>query len=43
MSFKRPAGMRALVPPKLNSKRASLGLSKIDGILVWERSLDSGA
>ena len=31
---------RALVPPKLNSKRASLVLSKIDEILAWEKSSD---
>jgi hypothetical protein len=29
-----------LVPPKLNSKRASLVLSKIDEILAWEKSSD---
>jgi hypothetical protein len=28
------------VPPKLNSKRASLVLSKIDEILIWEKSSD---
>jgi hypothetical protein len=28
------------VPPKLNSKRASVVLSKIDEILAWERSSD---
>jgi hypothetical protein len=31
---------RALVSPKLNSKRASLVLSKIDEILAWEESSD---
>src|SRR5205807_3034920 len=31
---------RPLVPPKLNSKRASLVLSKIDEILAWEMSSD---
>ena len=31
---------RPLVPPKLNSKRASLVLSKIDEILAWEKSSD---
>jgi hypothetical protein len=31
---------KALVPPKLNSKRASLVLSKIDEILAWEKSSD---
>jgi hypothetical protein len=31
---------RTLVPPKLNCKRASLVLSKIDEILAWERSSD---
>jgi hypothetical protein len=30
----------ALVPPKLNSKRASLVLSKIDEILAWEKNSD---
>src|SRR5207302_11418877 len=29
---------RPLVPPELNSKRASLVLSKIDEILAWEKS-----
>jgi hypothetical protein len=29
-----------LVPPKLNSRRASLVLSKIDEILAWEKSSD---
>jgi hypothetical protein len=28
------------MPPKLNSKRASLVLSKIDEILAWEKSSD---
>jgi hypothetical protein len=31
---------RFLVSPKLNSKRASLVLSKIDEILAWEKSSD---
>jgi len=31
---------RPLVPPKLNSKRAALVLSKIDEILTWEKSSD---
>jgi len=31
---------RPLVPPELNSKRASLVLSKIDEILAWEKSSD---
>jgi hypothetical protein len=31
---------RPLVSPKLNSKRASLVLSKIDEILAWEKSSD---
>jgi hypothetical protein len=31
---------RPLVPPQLNSKRASLVLSKIDEILAWEKSSD---
>jgi len=31
---------RSLVSPKLNSKRASLVLSKIDEILAWEKSSD---
>jgi hypothetical protein len=31
---------RPLVPPKLNSRRASLVLSKIDEILAWEKSAD---
>ena len=31
---------RPLVAPKLNSKRASLVLSKIDEILAWEKSSD---
>jgi hypothetical protein len=31
---------RPLVPPKLNSKRAAVVLSKIDQILVWEKSSD---
>jgi len=31
---------RPLVPTKLNSKRASLVLSKIDEILAWEKSSD---
>jgi hypothetical protein len=31
---------RPLVPPKLNSRRASLVLSKIDEILAWEKSSD---
>jgi hypothetical protein len=31
---------RALMSPKLNSKRASLVLSKIDEILAWEKSSD---
>jgi hypothetical protein len=31
---------RPLVPPTLNSKRASLVLSKIDEILAWEKSSD---
>lgn len=30
----------ALVPPKLNAKRASLVLSKIDEILAWEKTAD---
>ncbi len=31
---------RPLVPEKLNSRRASLVLSKIDEILAWEKSSD---
>jgi hypothetical protein len=31
---------RPLVPPTLNSRRASLVLSKIDEILAWEKSSD---
>ena len=31
---------RPLVPPKLNSRRASVVLSKIDEILAWEKSSD---
>ena len=31
---------KPLVPPKVNSRRASLVLSKIDEILAWERSSD---
>src|SRR5437870_13289594 len=32
---------RPLVPPKLNSKRASLVLSKTDEILTWEKRSDN--